>query len=271
MPPRIATAKALMPNSVPMVEEIVNSGATRMPATPASKPDSANARVDHALDVDAHQPRRIRVLHHGEQRLAVARRCGRTAAGRRRARARSPGSAICRSGSRTPAIVTAAGRQNAGRHAARVLAEGEQHHVLEHDAERDGRHQPGIRAARARTGAPRRARRRRPTARRRQAPATTASASGQPSVTQKVKHSTAPSIMVLPCAKFTVLRHRVGDVKTERQQPVHAAEPEAGDERGRNQHGGFRNASELFAHSREQRESIQRCPKGDACAGTSGR
>jgi hypothetical protein len=33
---------------------------------------------------------------------------------------------------------------------------------------------------------------------------TTASASGQPSVTQKVKHSTAPSIMVLPWAKFTV-------------------------------------------------------------------
>ena len=32
-----------------------------------------------------------------------------------------------------------------------------------------------------------------------------ASASGQPNVTQKVKHRTAPSIMVLPCAKFTVL------------------------------------------------------------------
>ena len=31
------------------------------------------------------------------------------------------------------------------------------------------------------------------------------STSGQPSVTQKVKHRTAPSIMVLPCAKFTVL------------------------------------------------------------------
>ena len=32
-----------------------------------------------------------------------------------------------------------------------------------------------------------------------------ASGSGQPSVTQNVKHRTAPSIMVLPCAKFTVL------------------------------------------------------------------
>ena len=32
-----------------------------------------------------------------------------------------------------------------------------------------------------------------------------ASASGHPNVTQKVKHRTAPSIMVLPCAKFTVL------------------------------------------------------------------
>ena len=43
MPPRMATANALMPNSVPMVEEMVNSGATRMPAMPASNPDSANA------------------------------------------------------------------------------------------------------------------------------------------------------------------------------------------------------------------------------------
>ena len=32
----------------------------------------------------------------------------------------------------------------------------------------------------------------------------TASHNGQPSVTQSVKHRTAPSIMVLPCAKFTV-------------------------------------------------------------------
>ena len=31
-----------------------------------------------------------------------------------------------------------------------------------------------------------------------------ANGSGQPSVTQKVKHSAAPSIIVLPCAKFTV-------------------------------------------------------------------
>ena len=48
---------------------------------------------------------------------------------------------------RTPAIVTAPVVRNAGRHAARILAEGEQHHVVEHDAERDGRDQPGIRAA----------------------------------------------------------------------------------------------------------------------------
>ena len=33
----------------------------------------------------------------------------------------------------------------------------------------------------------------------------TASASGHPSVTQNVKHTTAPSIMVEPWAKFTVL------------------------------------------------------------------
>ena len=32
----------------------------------------------------------------------------------------------------------------------------------------------------------------------------TATGNGHFSVTQKVKHNTAPSIMVLPCAKFTV-------------------------------------------------------------------
>ncbi len=34
---------------------------------------------------------------------------------------------------------------------------------------------------------------------------TIAIGTGQPNVTQKVKHSTAPSIMVEPCAKLTVL------------------------------------------------------------------
>src|ERR1700730_8478012 len=34
---------------------------------------------------------------------------------------------------------------------------------------------------------------------------TTATMSGMPRLTHKLKHSTAPSIMVLPCAKFTVL------------------------------------------------------------------
>ena len=36
MPPRIATAKALMPNSTPISECTLNSGAISRPATPAS-------------------------------------------------------------------------------------------------------------------------------------------------------------------------------------------------------------------------------------------
>ena len=106
MPPRMATAKALMPNSVPMVEEMVNSGATRMPAMPASNPDSANASVDHALDADAHQPRGIRVLHHREQRLAVTRCAAKKslqAGGEREADHRDEHLQIA--GLRTPAIV----------------------------------------------------------------------------------------------------------------------------------------------------------------------
>ena len=38
----MATANALMPNRVPMVDDIVNSGATMIPAIPARKPESAN-------------------------------------------------------------------------------------------------------------------------------------------------------------------------------------------------------------------------------------
>src|SRR4029078_7734645 len=41
MPPRIATANALMPNSVPMSECTLESGAIMMPATPASSGDAA--------------------------------------------------------------------------------------------------------------------------------------------------------------------------------------------------------------------------------------
>ena len=41
MPPRIATAKALRPNSVPMSEETLNSGAIRRPAMPANTPEAA--------------------------------------------------------------------------------------------------------------------------------------------------------------------------------------------------------------------------------------
>ena len=49
MPPRMATAKALMPNSVPMVDDTVNSGAIRIPAIPANTPESAKARTTLAL------------------------------------------------------------------------------------------------------------------------------------------------------------------------------------------------------------------------------
>ena len=70
MPPRIATANALMPNSVPMSECTLNSGAIRSPASPASAVESANDTAIASRHVDAHQPRGIGVLHHREQRLA---------------------------------------------------------------------------------------------------------------------------------------------------------------------------------------------------------
>ena len=41
MPPRIATANAFRPNSVPMSECTLESGAIMMPATPASSVDAA--------------------------------------------------------------------------------------------------------------------------------------------------------------------------------------------------------------------------------------
>ena len=43
MPPRIATANALRPNSVPMSECTLKSGAIRMPATPANTVETAYA------------------------------------------------------------------------------------------------------------------------------------------------------------------------------------------------------------------------------------
>ena len=63
----------------------------------------------------------------------------------------------------------------------------------------------------------------------------TAADSGQPNLTQTVKHDTAPSIIVLPWARLTVL-DTIGDVEAERQQPVHSAKAETGNDCRGNQH-----------------------------------
>src|SRR5262249_4257444 len=63
----------------------------------------------------------------------------------------------------------------------------------------------------------------------------TAADSGQPNLTQTVKHNTAPSIIMLPWARLTVL-DTIGDVEAERQQPVHAAKAETGNDYRGNEH-----------------------------------
>src|SRR5689334_3551171 len=72
MPPRIAAAKALMPNNVPMSECTENSGAISMPARPASAVDRGYGEA-MALRTLLPMGRAGRVLHHGEQRLAPCR------------------------------------------------------------------------------------------------------------------------------------------------------------------------------------------------------
>ncbi len=91
---------------------------------PARKLDSANANRDDAFDPDAHQPRGILILHNRKQRLAVPgmrekhlQCCGQRQADQRNERLQILDSEAT-DGER-------AGRQDAGRHAARILAEGE--------------------------------------------------------------------------------------------------------------------------------------------------
>ena len=94
---------------------------------------------------------------------------------------------------------------------------------------------------------------------------TIARVNGQPSVTQNVKQTTAPSIMVEPWAKFTVRRHRVGDMKAQREQSIHAAEAESGNDRGRNQHRELlmaaSNIDRSFPRKRESRELVVQVAK----------
>ena len=230
----------------------MNSGATRMPAIAGEQSRQRKRRLDDALDADAHQPRGVPVLHHGEQRLAVPRALERTTCSRRRAQANHRNQRLQDNIDAHASDSDAAGRQHAWRHAARVLAEGEQHHVLEHDAERDGRDQPGIRA-RATNG--RTATRSTTTPHSAQAASarTTATASGQSQRDPEAETQHRAEHHGAALGEVHRARHRVGDVETQRQQSVHAAEAEAGNDRGRNQHGACSagSAFELFpAHSR---------------------
>ena len=60
-----------MPNSVPMSECTLNSGAISRPASARERGrERMNEAAMASAHVDAHQARGIRVLHHGEQRLA---------------------------------------------------------------------------------------------------------------------------------------------------------------------------------------------------------
>ena len=190
-----------------------------------------------ALHVDAHQAGRAGVLHDGQQRLAVAGASGRRGAGRSASASPTTGIRICKSWILRPAMRHRLRREEARRHAARVLAEGEEDGVLEHDAERDGRHQPGVGAAPHERDAPPRARRRRPRRRRRAAPARTATQQRPAQCHPQREAQDGAQHHGAALREVDRVGHGVGDMEAQRQQPVHAAEAETGDERRADEHG----------------------------------
>ena len=129
------------------------------------------------------------------------------------------------------------GGEKARRHAARVLAEGEQHDVLDDDAERDRRHEPGVRAAlheRAHGDAldrhaPERAQQQRSGDRQRERPS-------ERDPEREAQHGTQHHGAAL--REVYRVGNRIGDVEAEREEPVHAAEPDAGDESRIGKHAG---------------------------------
>ena len=234
MPPRIATANALMPNSVPMSECTLNSGAISSPARPASAVESANESGDRAPHVDAHQARRIGVLHHREQRLAEARAVKRKLQRDRDAEPDHRDDELQR---------IDAGAEELDR-------------LLRQDDGKPRGSLPKVNSTTLSSTMP---------------PATVAisqafeprSANGRTSVRSTSRPNSAHSSerqrdgkRQRPAerdgegvAEHGAEHHRgalreidgvgddVGDVKAERDQPVHAAEPKAGDDRGDDQHG----------------------------------
>ena len=203
MPPRIATANALMPNSVPMSECTLNSGAIRRPARPASTVESAN---DAAIARRTLMPIRRAasgILHHGEQRLAVARAVEQQVQRERDAEADQRNDELQRIDAGAEDLDRLLREHR--REAARLLAEGEQHDVVEHDAARDRRHQPGIGAALGERPH-QRALDQQPEQRAQQR-ATIATASGQRPAerdARRCSRARRPSIIAEPCEKLTV-------------------------------------------------------------------
>ena len=138
-----------------------------------------------------------------------------------------------------PARVTAPVCEHAGRHAARVLAEGEQHDIVENDAKRRRLRSTTNWSRATQTDARPRVRRRRPTTagrrrerqdyRERQRPA---ERDPEGEAEYRAEHH----------ARALSEIHRPGDgmrhVEAERQEPVHAAEAKPGNDRGCNQMHG---------------------------------
>ena len=122
-----------------------------------------------------------------------------------------------------------------GREAARFLAKGEEDDIVDDDAAGDRRHQPGIGTA-LREGAPAcvrsPARRRRTTRRGGDRQRHRPSERDRESVAEH-----GPQHERRALREVDRVGDHIGDVKSERDQPVHAAEAETGNDGGRDEHG----------------------------------
>ena len=136
---------------------------------------------DRTRHVDAHQARCLRVLDDGEQRLAVPRAARERVQSERDADGHDENRDLQRRYRQPAERERFAG--NRQRQRARLLAEREHHRLLEDDAGRHGRHQPGVGAGTRERAARRRARSACPTRAHSASAIAIASASGQPSVT----------------------------------------------------------------------------------------
>ena len=143
MPPRIATANALIPNSVPIPECTLNSGAISRPANPARAVDNANENAIASRTLD---PSGARHPYSAPRRAGPCRSgCDGSQAGVRCSRGRQRNNELKRKYARAKQFNRLL-RENR-REGSRLLSEGEQDDIVEHDAASHRRHQPAVRAA----------------------------------------------------------------------------------------------------------------------------